>query len=114
MKKTQSLIVVLVIGIILFAISNCNSGNNSGNNAANSDSSGTYKQPDTNLIPKDKFGDLVRYGRDLMMRTAYYIGPEGINGHYLGNKMNCSNCHQEAGTKPFAFSLMLSHQNYPQ
>jgi len=69
---------------------------------------------DTTLIPHDQFGDAVRYGRELMMNTAYYIGPEGINGKYLGNKMNCTNCHQNAGTKPFSFNLMFSHANYPQ
>lgn len=69
---------------------------------------------DTSLIPKDKFGDYVRYGRELMLRTAYYIGPEGINGQYLGNKMNCSNCHQEAGTKPYSLNLMPAHDIYPQ
>lgn len=69
---------------------------------------------DFSQIPHDKFGDEVKYGRDLMMNTAYYIGPEGVNGKYLGNKMNCSNCHQDAGTKVFSFNLMTSHENYPQ
>jgi thiosulfate dehydrogenase len=69
---------------------------------------------DTSLIPDDRFGAEVRYGRDLMLRTAYYIGPDGINGKYLGNKMNCTNCHQDAGTKPFSFNLLASHDNYPQ
>jgi thiosulfate dehydrogenase len=49
---------------------------------------------DTSQIPHDQFGDAVRYGRELMLNTAYYIGPEGTNGRYLGNKMNCTNCHQ--------------------
>ncbi len=74
----------------------------------------TYRPPDTSKIPNDKFGEMVRYGRNLMLNTAYYIGPEGKNGQYLGNKMNCTNCHQDAGTKPYAFSLMLSHEHYPQ
>jgi len=69
---------------------------------------------DTSKIPNDSMGSLVRYGRDLMLNTAYYIGPNGINGKYLGNKMNCTNCHQDAGTKPFAFNLMTSHDEYPQ
>ncbi|RFM27522.1 cytochrome C class I [Deminuibacter soli] len=69
---------------------------------------------DTLAIPHDKFGESVRYGRELMLRTAYYIGPNGINGQYLGNKMNCTNCHQDAGTKPYAFNLVASHENYPQ
>ncbi len=69
---------------------------------------------DTSNIPHDKFGDAVRYGKDLILNTAYYIGPDGIKGSYLGNKMNCTNCHQDGGTKPFSFNLMTSHDNYPQ
>lgn len=69
---------------------------------------------DTAKIPHSKFGDAVRYGRDLMLNTAYYIGPNGTKGRYLGNKMNCTNCHQNGGTKPFSFNLMASHENYPQ
>jgi thiosulfate dehydrogenase len=65
-------------------------------------------------IPNDKFGEAVRYGRELMLNTAYYIGPDGVNGKYLGNKMNCTNCHQDAGTKAASFNLMASQQNYPQ
>ena len=69
---------------------------------------------DFSQIPNDKFGDEVKYGRELMINTAMYIGPEGKVGKHLGNKMNCSNCHQDGGTKPFSFNLMLSHDNYPQ
>lgn len=69
---------------------------------------------DTALIPDDKDGEYIRYGRALLLNTAYYIGPEGVAGRYLGNKMNCSNCHQEAGTKPFSISLLQAHDRYPQ
>jgi thiosulfate dehydrogenase len=57
---------------------------------------------------------MVRYGRDLMMNTAYYIGPNGVSGNYTSNKMNCTNCHQDGGTKPFSFNLVMSHERYPQ
>ena len=69
---------------------------------------------DTLKIPNDKLGDAVRYGRQLMLYTAYYIGPNGINGHYTGNKMNCTNCHRDAGTRPYAFNLVTVFRNYPQ
>jgi thiosulfate dehydrogenase len=69
---------------------------------------------DTAAIPHDAFGDAVRYGMALMYNTAYYIGPDGVNGKYLGNKMNCTNCHQNGGTKPYSFNLLASHGNYPQ
>lgn len=70
-------------------------------------------QIDTNKIPDGKFGEQVRYGRQLMLHTAYYIGPDGIDGKYLGNKMNCTNCHQDAGTKPFSLNLVTAFRNYP-
>jgi len=69
---------------------------------------------DTTKIPNNKFGEAVKYGRELLLNTAYYIGPNGISGKYLGNQMNCTNCHQDAGTKPFSFNLISSHGNYPQ
>lgn len=70
--------------------------------------------PDTSSIPKDSFGELVRYGRDLVINTAYYIGPEGTVSKNLRNKMNCTNCHLDAGTKPYAFNYLSSHARYPQ
>jgi thiosulfate dehydrogenase len=69
---------------------------------------------DMSQMPQDSIGVLIKYGHELMVNTAHYIGPNGVNGKYLGNNMNCTNCHQEAGTKPFAFNLMESHDNYPQ
>lgn len=72
-----------------------------------------FTPPDTSTIPNDIFGEAVRYGRKLILSTAYYIGPEGINGKYLGNKMNCTNCHLEAGTRPFGFNYFSTHARYP-
>lgn len=73
-----------------------------------------WEAPDTSKIPFDEFGKMVRYGRDLILNTAYYIGPEGKVSKNLGNKMNCTNCHLEAGTKPYAFNYLSTHARYPQ
>lgn len=73
-----------------------------------------WQSPDTSKIPFDEFGALVRYGRELIVNTAYYIGPEGKVSKNLGNKMNCNNCHLEAGTKPYAFNYLSTHARYPQ
>ena len=69
---------------------------------------------DSSRIPAGEFGEAVRYGQALMYNTAYYIGPEGVNGRYTRNKMNCTNCHQNGGTKLYSFNLIASHANYPQ
>ena len=68
---------------------------------------------DTTKIPHDKYGDAIKYGRELILHTAYYIGPNGVNGKYLGNKMNCTNCHQDAGTKAYSFNLVTAFRHYP-
>lgn len=85
-----------------------------GNKPDHSGSAVTYNVPDTTHIPSDSNGLLVRYGRQLMNRTSYYIGPQGVNGQYTSTGVSCSNCHQLAGTKPFAFDLMTSFSRYPQ
>lgn len=73
-----------------------------------------WQAPDTATIPDNDFGVLVRYGRQLVLNTAYYIGPEGTVSKNLGNKMNCTNCHLDAGTRPYAFNYFSSHARHPQ
>lgn len=111
MKKIFFIGLLSALPIVVF--NSCNTSNSQTLAKENADDE-SYIIIDTTEIPHDKFGESVRYGRELMLKTAYYIGPNGINGKYLGNKMNCTNCHQDAGTKPYAFNLMASHDNYPQ
>lgn len=70
--------------------------------------------PDINLLPDGEYKNMVQYGYELMTNTTKYIGPNGIAGSHLGNKMNCTHCHQNAGTKNYSFSLVNSHVEYPQ
>jgi thiosulfate dehydrogenase len=73
-----------------------------------------YTIPDTNILKDDEWGNMVRYGARLVKNTAYYIGPEGTVSKNLRNKMNCSNCHLNSGTKPFGLNFFNSHKTYPQ
>lgn len=73
-----------------------------------------YLGPDTTDIPNNAEGELIRYGYNLVKNTAYYIGPDGIAGSYLRNKMNCTNCHLDVGTRPYGFNYFSTHGNYPQ
>jgi thiosulfate dehydrogenase len=73
-----------------------------------------FRAPDLDTIPNDKLGSEIRYGRELITRTAYYLGPKGSVGQYLGNHMSCSNCHMEGGTRLFGGSLTMSHARYPE
>ena len=115
--KKNFLMVVALIGVAWVVFAACNDGAAEGvvsPSAPAAVAGDTLVLVDTADIPHDKFGDAVRYGLALMYNTAYYIGPDGVNGHYTRNKMSCTNCHQQAGTKPFSFNLITSHSSYPQ
>ncbi len=72
-----------------------------------------WKAPDTLSIPKTKHGELVRYGRELIVHTAKYIGPKG-SVKPISNGMNCQNCHLNAGTKPFGNNYGSVASMYPK
>ena len=57
--------------------------------------------------------ELVRYGRDLIRNTAYYLGPQGTVAHQT-NGMNCQNCHLDAGTKPWGNNYSAVWSTYPK
>ena len=69
--------------------------------------------PDTAAIPHNDEGKIIRYGRDLIARTSYYLGPQGTVMN-ISNGMNCQNCHLEAGTKPFGNNYGAVAANYPK
>lgn len=56
---------------------------------------------------------LVRYGRDLVANTAFYLGPKGSVDHRT-NGMNCQNCHLDAGTKPWGNNYGAVWSTYPK
>ncbi len=105
-------IVLSALFITVCCIAACNTEPQKPDIAKDTDT--LFTPPDTSTIPHDAFGDMVRYGRDLIINTAYYIGPEGTKGHYLGNKMNCGNCHLDAGTRPYGLNYFSAHARYPQ
>lgn len=98
---------------ILFIVTGCSSSSPKDKPVPNN-SELSYAVPDIASLPADSNGNLIRYGQQLMYNTAYNIGPTGINGNYTVSRTSCSNCHQQAGTKPFAFDLMTAYSRYPQ
>lgn len=74
----------------------------------------TMVPPDTLKIPEGPFGDMVRYGREIVKYTPKYIGPNGSAGSYTRNMMSCQNCHLDAGTRNFGINFLTTHARYPQ
>lgn len=57
--------------------------------------------------------ELIRYGRELIVNTAHYIGPNGIVMRNT-NALNCQNCHLHAGTKPWGNNYGAVWSTYPK
>lgn len=68
---------------------------------------------DSSRIPNDSSGALIKYGRELFIRTAYYLGPKGKVKQYTGNHGNCTNCHIDGGTRLYGNNLLDAFGRYP-
>jgi thiosulfate dehydrogenase len=55
-----------------------------------------FHAPDERTIPEGPVGDAIRYGKKVLTETQKYAKP------YIGNGLNCSSCHLEAGRKAWA------------
>lgn len=56
--------------------------------------------PDESTIPAGPVGAAVRYGKKVVTQTQTYAG------EYVGNGLNCSSCHLDAGRKADASPLI--------
>lgn len=72
-----------------------------------------WKVPAESSIPAGEVGDQIRYGKELVAHTAAYLGPKGSVA-VIANGMNCQNCHNDAGTKPFGINYSAVASTYPQ
>ncbi|MCQ3828471.1 c-type cytochrome [Microbulbifer elongatus] len=58
-------------------------------------------------IPQGTFGDKVRQGYQLFVNT------QQLKGRYVGNDLNCVNCHLDAGRRAGAAPLWAAYFSYP-
>jgi thiosulfate dehydrogenase len=56
---------------------------------------------------------LIRYGRELIENTSYYLGPGGRVAS-ISNGMNCQNCHLDGGTVPWGNNYGAVVSTYPK
>ncbi|QNK61503.1 c-type cytochrome [Pedobacter sp. PAMC26386] len=72
-----------------------------------------WQAPDESTIPTGEAGEKIRYGKELIVNTAKYFGPNGSIA-VISNGMNCQNCHLQAGTKMFANNYAVFFTSYPK
>lgn len=58
-----------------------------------------WRAPNTSSIPHNEMGEAIRLGLNIIIDTPKYAR------HYVGNQMNCADCHVNQGTQPFASPL---------
>jgi thiosulfate dehydrogenase len=75
-----------------------------------------YAYHDADKLPPGPENDLIRHGRDLVVNTAKIIGPHAADPQmrFAGNNLACTNCHMDAGLKPFAAPFVSTFTSYPQ
>lgn len=66
-----------------------------------------FKPPLEKDIPDNEFGKLVKQGRDIFLNTQKNAKP------YVGNALNCVNCHLDAGRLPNSSPLWGAYGMYP-
>ncbi|MBB5396462.1 c-type cytochrome [Mucilaginibacter sp. AK015] len=72
-----------------------------------------WEAPAVNTIPPGNAGEMIRYGREVLMHTAKYFGPQGSIAR-ISNGMNCQNCHLDGGSRLFANNYAGFISGYPK
>lgn len=66
-----------------------------------------FSPPAPEEIPSGEFGDMVRLGKNIFTDTQSYARD------YVGNKLNCVNCHLDAGRKANSAPLWAAYGMFP-
>jgi len=74
-----------------------------------------WTMPEVSALPRDISGQLIRDGRDLMLATYTFIGPnvDDAAKRFAGNNLACTNCHLAGGTKKFGLPLFGIYNDFP-
>ncbi|MFO1323813.1 MAG: c-type cytochrome [Burkholderiales bacterium] len=66
-----------------------------------------FTPPDPGTIPNLPLGDMIQFGRDVFVYTQKYAKK------YVGNGLNCVNCHLDAGRLANSAPLWAAYVAYP-
>lgn len=66
-----------------------------------------FQPADEKTIPDNEFGKMVRFGKNVFIQTGQYAGK------YVGNDMQCVNCHLNAGRLADSAPLWAAWVKYP-
>ncbi|NOS81597.1 MAG: hypothetical protein E8D46_08170 [Nitrospira sp.] len=67
-----------------------------------------FAPPSPDTIPGSQLGEEIRLGYHIVVNTQEYAKP------YVGNRLNCANCHLDGGLNPNADSFVGLASVYPE
>ena len=67
-----------------------------------------FAPPSPDTIPGSQLGEQIRLGYEIVVNTQEYAKP------YVGNRLNCTNCHLDGGLNPNAASFVGLSAVYPE
>ena len=67
-----------------------------------------FAPPSPETIPGSQLGERIRLGYQIVVNTQEYAKP------YVGNRLNCTNCHLDGGLNPNAASFVGRAAVYPE
>lgn len=73
-----------------------------------------WNAPSESDLQYNSSKELIEYGKDIIVHTAQYFGPEGLISKDATNGLNCQNCHLEAGTKTYGNNYSAVASTYPK
>lgn len=79
-----------------------------GNQGDNAAIDAVFTPPSPESIPAGLAGERIRLGYQIVVHTQQYAK------RYVGNKLNCTNCHLDAGLNPNAASFVGLSVLYPE
>lgn len=114
-RRLLLLVIVFVVIVVFVLATTLNSYNpNKEDPELSANNQGIlWEAPDTSMIPFTEEGLLIRYGRDLIANTSFYLGPKGKVAA-ISNGMNCQNCHLDAGTRSWGNNYSAVYSTYPK
>ena len=66
-----------------------------------------FQPPQIGELPNNAFGEMVRRGE------ALFVNTKALAPQYVGNEMNCVNCHLDRGRKANSAPLWAAYGMYP-
>lgn len=66
-----------------------------------------FAPPPERAMPEGEYGKVVRYGEQLFVHTST------LAKQFVGNDLNCSNCHLDAGRQPDSAPMWAAFIHYP-